>query len=181
MSHTRLDIPIQSINSLYSKIQDDVLNMPCDVCTCSTFNLHIVCWCTAVFLCDFVTTIFTIFLFGMQQHVLQPTSHTHAHTLPNSQCLSARCKQTRELVLKPVRPTPCIIRCGWLVELSLFLNCRFVCFFSLIKIKVLIEIFICCSCWQWCQSWSVRAWLFWCWGGNTCWSPPDHGSDTTWS
>lgn len=37
------------------------------------------------------------------------------------------------------------------------------------------------SCWRWCQSWSIRASLFWCWGGNTCCGPPDPGRDTTWT
>lgn len=39
---------------------------------------------------------------------------------------------------------------------------------------------VCFSCWRWCQSYSNRAWVFWCWGGNTCYGPPDHGRDTTW-
>lgn len=54
-------------------------------------------------------------------------------------------------------------------------------FFILTQMKVLRYVRVCSSCWRWCQSWWVRAWLSWCWAGNTCCGPREPGTNTTWT
>ena len=54
------------------------------------------------------------------------------------------------------------------------------CFLKWAQMKALRYVCVRSSCWRWCRSWRVSAWLFWCWGGNTCCGPPDPGTNRTW-